>query len=47
MGPSELHFMAETIYNKQLPDEIFNRKDEYVRVTRENITDFMNRLLSI
>lgn len=47
MGPSELHFTAETIYNKELPDEIFNRKDEYVRVTRENITDFMNRLLSI
>lgn len=47
MGSSELHFLAETVYNKELPDEIFERKENYIKVSREDITEFMNRMLNI
>ena len=47
MGPSELHFEAETVYKKDIPDQTFERRDDYVRVSRENINKFINQMLSI
>ena len=45
MGPSELHFEAETVYKKDIPDETFERRDDFVRVTKENINKFINQML--
>jgi hypothetical protein len=47
MGPSELHFLAETVYKKDIPDNFFNRKPDYILVTRENIIEIMSGMLSI
>lgn len=47
MGPSELHFEAETVYKKDISDETFQRRDNYIRVTKENINNFINQMLSI
>ena len=47
MGPSELRFEAETVYKKDIPDETFDRRSNYIRVTRESINSFINQMLSI
>jgi hypothetical protein len=47
MGPTELHFEAETVYKKDIPDETFERRDDYIRVTKENINKVINQMLSI
>jgi hypothetical protein len=47
MGPSELHFEAETVYKKDIPDETFERRKDFNRVTKENINKFINQMLSI
>ena len=47
MGPAELRFNAESVFNKQIPDEVFNRRDNFVRVTRESINDFISKMISI
>lgn len=47
MGPSELHFEAETVYKKDIPDETFDRRDDYIKVTKENINKVINQMLSI
>jgi hypothetical protein len=47
MGPSELHFDAETVYKKDIPDETFERKDKFSRVSREEINKFINRMINL
>lgn len=47
MGPAELQFNAESVYNKQVPDETFMRRDDFVRVTRESINEFINKMVSL
>ena len=31
LGSAELHFDAETVYKKEIPDETFERKDKFVQ----------------
>jgi hypothetical protein len=47
MGPSELHFDAETVYNKEIPDENFMRREKYMRVSKESINSFINKMISL
>jgi hypothetical protein len=47
MGPSELHFTAETVYRKQIPDAQFERRDKFTRVSREDINKFINRMIKL
>jgi hypothetical protein len=47
MGPSELHFDAETVYKKEIPDEFFKRREKYMRVSRESINNFINKMISL
>jgi hypothetical protein len=47
LGPSELHFTAETVYKKDVPDETFNRKDKYIRISREDITKLINQMKNL
>lgn len=45
MGPSELHFMAETVYNKDIPDIAFDRKPHYIRVSKTDIVELMDDMM--
>lgn len=47
LGPSELHFDAETVYKKEIPDETFERRDKFIRVSREEINKFINKMISL
>jgi hypothetical protein len=47
LGPSELHFDAETVYKKEIPDETFERRDKFKRVSREDINKFINKMISL
>ncbi len=44
IGHSELHFMAETVYKKDIPDQIFERREKFVRVSREDIVKFISKM---
>jgi hypothetical protein len=47
MGPSELHFTAETVYRKEIPDSQFERREKFTRVSREDINKFINRMIKL
>jgi hypothetical protein len=47
MGPSELHFDAETVYKKDIPDETFERRDKFIRVSREQIDKFITQMINL
>jgi hypothetical protein len=47
LGPAELHFDAETVYKKEIPDESFERRQKFVRVSREEIDSFINKMISL
>jgi hypothetical protein len=47
LGPTEVHFDAETIYKKELPDETFERRDKFIRVSREDINKFIKQMISL
>jgi hypothetical protein len=47
MGPSELHFDAESVFRKDISDETFERRDKYSRATREEIDKFINMLVKL
>jgi hypothetical protein len=44
IGKSELSFTAESVYRKDIPDQTFERRDNFVRVSREEIIKFINRM---
>jgi hypothetical protein len=47
IGSTEMHFDAETVYKRDIPDRAFERRDRYIRVSREDITRFMNKMISL
>ena len=47
LGPAELHFDAETVYKKEIPDEAFERREKFMRVSREEIDKFINKMISL
>jgi hypothetical protein len=47
MGPAELRFNAENVYNKQIPEDVFLRRENFVRVTKESINKFISKMISI
>jgi hypothetical protein len=47
IGNSELHFNAETVYRKDIPDQMFERREKFVSVSREEIIKFINNMLSL
>jgi hypothetical protein len=47
MGDAEMHFMAETVYKKDIPDKTFERKEKYQRISKEEIDMFIDKLLSL
>lgn len=47
IGPAEVHFEAETVYKKDIPDEAFERRKKFTRVSREEIDKFINKMISL
>ena len=47
LGPAEMHFDAETVYKKEIPDKTFQRRDKYVQVSREEISNFISKMISL
>lgn len=43
LGKAELHFDAETVYKKEIPDESFERREKFKRVSKEDFIQFMNK----
>jgi hypothetical protein len=44
IGTSEMHFTAESVYDKRISEETFDRKSKFVRISKEDITKLINRL---
>ena len=47
LGPTEVHFTAENVYSKDISDDTFARKDNFKRVTREELNKWMNKMISL
>jgi hypothetical protein len=47
IGSAEMHFTAETVYKKEISDKTFERRDKYVRISREDIDKFINRFVNL
>jgi len=47
LGTAELHFEAETVYKKEIPDEAFERRQKFMKVSREEIDKFINKMISL
>ncbi len=45
IGNSELSFTAENVYKKDIPDKTFERREKFVRASREDIVNFINKML--
>jgi hypothetical protein len=47
MGSAEMHFTAENVYRKEIPDKTFERKTNFTFVTREQINNLINTMLNM
>jgi hypothetical protein len=47
LGKAELHFDAETVYKKDIPDEMFERREKFKRVTKEDFDKFINKMRNL
>jgi hypothetical protein len=47
MGHSELQFEAENVYRKDIPDLTFERKQKFVKVSREDINKFISKMINL
>jgi hypothetical protein len=47
MGDAEMQFTAETVYRKEISDKVFERKEKFKRISREEISNFIDKLISI
>ena len=47
LGSAELHFDAENVYKKEIPDKQFERREKFTRVSRTEIDKFINKMTSL
>jgi hypothetical protein len=47
IGRSEFHFEAQNVYNKDIPDETFERKERFKQVSKKDINKFINKMVSL
>ena len=47
IGSSEMHFDAEGVYPRDIPNETFERRDKFIRISRDDITKLINKLGNI
>jgi GLPGLI family protein len=46
IGHSELHFDAESVYKKEIPDETFERREKFKKASREEIIRIIDKMLA-
>jgi hypothetical protein len=46
IGKTELQFEAEDVYNKEIPDKNFERKEKFVSVSKEYMNSLILRMIS-
>jgi hypothetical protein len=47
LGSAELHFSAETVYNKEIPDNAFERRNDFKKVSRADIEKLISKMIAI
>lgn len=47
IGNSELHFDAETIYKKDIPDKTFERREKFLKVSRNEISGLISKMINL
>jgi hypothetical protein len=47
LGQVELHFDAETVYKKDIPDAAFERREKFKRVSKEDLNKLIIKMTSI
>jgi hypothetical protein len=47
LGPAELQFYAENVYPKDVPDQTFERRDKFIRVSKDDINKLINKMISL
>ena len=47
LGHSEMHFEAETVYKKEIPDKAFERREKFLKVSRDEIDKFITKMISL
>jgi hypothetical protein len=47
LGKSEIHFDAETIFKKDIPDKAFERREKYTRVSKDDLNKFIIKMINI
>lgn len=47
LGSAELHFTAETVYQKEIPDNAFERRDDFKKVSRADIEKLISKMIAI
>ena len=47
LGATKVHFTAENVYNKEIDDVTFTRRDDFKRVTKEEIKKVINMMISL
>lgn len=47
LGSAELHFVAETVYNKEIPDNAFERRSDFKKVSRADIEKLISKMIAI
>jgi hypothetical protein len=47
LGTTEVHFSVDNVYNKDISDDTFTRRDDFKRVSREEINKFIIKMTSL
>lgn len=47
IGKSEFHFEARNIYKKEIPDRLFDRKEKFKRVSKNDLNRFINKMVNL
>jgi len=47
IGRSEFHFEARNIYKKEISDKMFERKEKFVRVSRNDLNRFIDKMVNL
>jgi hypothetical protein len=46
LGKTELYFVAENVYKKDIPDETFERKEKFLPVSKEQMNSYILKMIS-
>jgi hypothetical protein len=47
IGNSEFHFRAENVYRKEIPDKVFERRDKFKKVSKNDINKFITKMINL